>query len=310
VATHQPRIETSHPVPPELDVGTEIVLKVKVSCPQGCDLSGAQVKVMASDEVLTTSGLSASGETTYETEDFPLNAPAQVGTHTWTILFPRHDDQGVVHEESRDVISVATRPHATSMAVWGVPSPVVMNRPFTVKVGVKCSPACQLTGQLTHVCDEAGTRLGEGRLGDTPWPGTSALYVAEVQLVAPATEGIHVWSAIFAGIEAELAHDEASSTFSVLSASTPEHRVTVKVTDKETDTLLENVSVRLGVYSASTDRDGRASLDLPKGIYELDAWKVGYEIVSRTVDVGTDLIIHLEASPAPEMNPDDERVWM
>ena len=310
MATHQPRIETSQPVPPELDVGTEIVLKVKVSCPHGCDLSGAQVKVMAADEVLMTSGLSASGEAIYETEDFPLNAPAQVGAHAWTILFPKHDDQGVVHEESRDVISVATRPHATSMAVWGVPSPVVMNGPIAVKVGVKCSAACQLTGQLIHFCDEAGTRLGEGRLGDTPWPGTSALYVAEVQLVAPATEGIHVWSAIFAGIEAELAHDEASSAFSILSASTPEHRVTVKVTDKETDTSLENVSVQLGVYRASTDRDGRASLDLPKGVYELDAWKVGYEIAARTVDVGTDLVIHVEASAAPEMNPDDERVWM
>jgi hypothetical protein len=310
VATHQPRLETSQPVPPELDVGAEVVLKVKVSCPHGCDLSGAQVKVMAADEVLMTSGLAASGETIYETEDFPLNAPAQVGEHTWTLLFARHDDQGVVHEESRQLISVATRPHATSLAVWGVPSPVVMNRPFTVKVGVKCSAACQLTGRLARVCDEAGTRLGEGRLGDTPWPGTSALYVAEVQLVAPATEGIHVWSATFAGIESELAHEEASSTFSILSASTPEHRVTVKVTDKETDTSLENVSVRLGAYRASTDRLGLASLDLPKGVYELDAWKVGYEIVPRTVDVETDLIIHVEASAAPEMNPDDERVWM
>jgi hypothetical protein len=310
VATHQPRIETSQPVPPELDVGTEIVLTVKVSCAHGCDLSGAQVKVMAADEVLMTNGLSACGEAIYETEDFRLNVPAQVGQHTWTILFPRHDDQGIVHEESHHVISFATRPHATSMAVWGVPSPVVMNRPFTLKVGVKCSAACQLTGRLTGVCDEAGTRLGEGRLGNTPWPGTSALYVAEVELVAPATEGIHVWSATFAGIESELAHEEAASTFSILSANTPEHRVTVKVTDKETDTSLENVSVRLGVYRAWTDRHGLASLDLPKGVYELDAWKGGYEIVPRTVDVGTDLIIHIEASAAPEMNPDDERVWM
>ena len=107
-----------------------------------------------------------------------------------------------------------TPPHPTSIAVWDVPSPVVVNGSFTVKVRTKCSLACQLTGQLIVVRDEAGIQAGEGRLGDTPWPGTSVLYGAQVHLAAPAGEGMYTWAVTFAGTESEMPHEDASATFS------------------------------------------------------------------------------------------------
>jgi len=184
------------------------------------------------------------------------------------------------------------------------------NRTMLMSVGEISS------GQLIEVCDEAGTRIGESRLGETPWPGTSALYVAEVELAAPATEGIPAWSARLpprgggpgAAAESGLPHEEACATFSFRTARPPEHRVTVKVTDKETEAPLENVEVRLGGYRAATDAQGLASLELPGGVYELDAWKVGYETLPRTVEVGKDLMIQVEALLSPETDPDDERV--
>jgi hypothetical protein len=323
MATHHTNLETSRSVPQELEAGADIILKVKVSCPEGCDLRGLPVKVMAQgrgpqrgsrvgveDEVLITRELATHEKTINETEDFVFKAPGQVGEHAWTILFPRHEIDGASHEESCLVVSFTTRPHTTSMAVWDIPSPAVMNRLFKVKVGVKCSAACQLAGQLIEVCDEAGSRVGESRLGGTPWLGTSALYVAEVELAAPATEGMPSWSARFAAAESGLPHEHASATFSFRTAKPSEHRVTVKVTDKETEAPLENVAVRLGVYRASTDAQGLASLELPGGVYDLDAWKVGYETLPRTVEVGKDLMLHVEALFSPETDPDDERVWM
>jgi hypothetical protein len=230
------------------------------------------------------------------------------------------------------------------MAVWDVPSPVVINRSFKVKVGVTCAATCQLFGRLIEVCDEAGARIGESRLGETPWPGTAALYVAEVELAAPATEGMASWSARFLGNTSAalssklpqtspstkereaagrgggaprpsekdpgLPHAEASATFSFRTAKPPEHRVTVKVTAKGTEAPLENVEVRLGVYRASTDAQGLASLELPGGVYGLDAWKAGYETLPRTVEVGKDLMVHVEAVCVPEKDPDDAQVWM
>jgi hypothetical protein len=346
MTTHQTNVEMSRSVPQELEAGADIILKVKVSCPEGCDLRGIPVRVMEADEIIVTRELATHDETVNETDDFAGKAPAQVGQHAWTILFPRHEVDDAVHEESSLVVSFTTRPHTTSMAVWDVPSPVATNRLFKVKVGVKCSAMCQLAGQLIEVCDEAGIQIADGRLGETPWPGTSALYVGEVELTAPATEGISAWSARFppqrgcrdgvpnasrrdggfqglrptrwgprvggpgAAAEPGLPHEKASATFSFRTARPPEYQVSVRVIDKETGTPLENVDVRLGVYRASTAAQGLASLEVPGGVYNLEAWKVGYETPSTTVEVGKDLMIQIAAVFSPEQDPDDERVWM
>jgi hypothetical protein len=310
MATHQTTVELSQSVPPELEVGADINLKVKVSCPQGCDLRGSSVRVLAADEVMFTSALATYNERTNETEGFTLKGPEQMGEHTWTILFPRHEIEGAVHEESCLAVFFTTRPHTTSMAVWDVPSPVVMNRWFKVKVGVKCSAMCRLAGQLIDIGDEAGAQVGEARLGEAPWRGTSGLYVAEVELNAPTTEGIFAWSAGFAADGPGLPHERVSATFGFRTARPPEHRVTFKVTDKETKIPVENVEVRLGVYRASTDAQGLARLELPGGVYTLHAWKGGYQTPSRTVEVSKDLMIQIEALLSPEKDPDDERVWM
>ena len=115
-----------------------------------------------------------------------------------------------------------TRGKRVRIAVWDVPSPVVVNSSVTVHVGLKCSVACQLTGQLIEVRDEAGLRAGEGRLGETPWPGTNALFGAEVQLAAPAAEGMYTWAVTFAGTKSEMPHEDAFATFSFRTARPPD----------------------------------------------------------------------------------------
>jgi hypothetical protein len=297
-------------VPAEIAAGTDVILRVKVSCSEGCDLRGLPVRVMWAGKLIFTSELATHHGAINETENFAMKVPGEVGEHNWTILFPRHEIEGSVHEEGCLVVSFATTPHTTSMAVWDVPSPVVVNRVFQMKVGVKCSATCCLAGQLIEVRDGGGTQIGEGRLGETPWPGTSALYVADVELAAPATEGTLAWSAGFPATQPALPHDKVSATFSFRTARPPEHRVTVKVTDKETEAPLENVEVRLGAYRASTNAHGVAILEVPGGTYSLDAWKFGYETVPRSVEVNKDLTIQVEVVFSCEKDPDDDRIWM
>ena len=153
-------------------------------------------------------------------------------------------------------------------------------------------------------------KVGDGRLDDTPCPGTSALYGAEVNLAAPAREGMHSWSATFQGTESKIPHEDASATFSFRTARPPEHMVTVTVTDRDTEAPVENVHVRLGVYRASTDERGQASLEVPKDKYELSLWKVGFETHSKTVDVTKSVTIQVTGVFAPDKDPDDEQVWM
>ena len=201
-------------------------------------------------------------------------------------------------------------PHPTSIAVWSVPAPVVVNRPFTVSVGVKCSVGCQLTGQLIVVRDAAGIDIGKGRLGETPARGTSALYETVVNLVAPGEEGVYSWIATFADTESARLHQDTSATFSFRAARPPEHSVTVAVLEKNTAGPIENVQVRLGVYRASTDDRGRATLEVPRGKHDLNLRKVGYETVSKTVEVTENITIEVRAVCVPDTDPDDEQVWM
>ncbi len=310
MATHQTNVEMTRPIPSEVEAGADVILKVKVWCPEGCDLRGIPIKVKAADEVVLSSELATHDEMINETEEFAVRVPEHVGDHAWTIQFLRHESEGGVHEESHLVMSFTTRPHITSMAVWGVPTPVVVNSRFRVKVGVKCSATCPLAGQLVEVRDAAGILIGEGTLGETPWPGTSALYVADVELAAPATEGMASWSARFTAGKPGLPHEDASVMLSFRTAGPPEHRVTVRVADHETGAPLEDVEVRLGVYRALTDEHGLAGLEVPGGVYDLNAWKVGYETLPRTLEVSGNLMIQLEALLAAEKDSEDERVWM
>jgi hypothetical protein len=192
--------------------------------------------------------------------------------------------------------------HEASLAVWDVPSRAVMGRRFKVKVGAKCSAAeCQLAGREIEVCGETGATVAREKLGDTPWLGTGALYWAEVDLAAPAAEGVYSWTATFASEP----HRTVSSSFSFLTVKPPEHTVTIKVIDRDTDAPVANVAVRLGVYRASTDECGLARMETANGTYDLTMHKVDYETCPRSVEVTGDVNVQVEVwfAPKPAQDP-------
>lgn len=222
-------------------------------------------------------------------------------------------------------------PHPTSLAVWGVPSPVVVNRHFRVTVGVKCADACPLAGQRVVVHDETGAEVGNGRLGESPAPGTHALYAAEVTLTAPAREGVHSWTAAFAPesrpgtpaesgahasaysgppAAAESAHAVSQATFGFRAAAPPEHRVCVTVRDRDTGAPLQGVEVCVGAYRASTGESGRASVEVPGGRYDLYTRKAGYAAHTGSATVDRDVTLEVAAAPASDTDLDDDQLWM
>jgi hypothetical protein len=209
-----------------------------------------------------------------------------------------HHDAGLVP------VAVRTRPHDTSLAVWAIPSPVVTGQRFAIKVGAKSSTGCDLAGKRIAVCDEAGAVLASDVLGDTPWPGTNALYWCELALVAPAEAGMFSWSVTFDAADLALAHHGASSHFSIAIVRPPEHRLTVKVVEQDTATPIGNAHVRLGAYRAATGESGLAELMMPKGSYDLDVWKSGYEAPTTTVAIDADVTVEVAVAAVPEEHPD------
>src|SRR5437763_8984749 len=126
--THPTTVVLSVPLAAQVDAGTDIVLKVGVSCPVGCDLRGRVVNVIAPDgAVVAASGLADFADGANETAEIAFTAPPDVGEYSWTLVFPKDEAEGLVHDEGSLPITVRTLAHDTSLAVWGVPSPIVID---------------------------------------------------------------------------------------------------------------------------------------------------------------------------------------
>ena len=300
---HETNLELSQSVPPEVAVGTDIAVTVKVWCPSGCDLRGGSVTVKAAEETVATAELTECHDGRSETSGLTIKVPGELGEYAWSILVPRRKVRGVVHKRSAIPISFRTVPHATSLAVWGNPSPVVMGHPFTIKVGAKSSGACELQGAQVEIHDETGARIGVGTLGETPWVETGALYWTEVDLAAPMKEGIASWSVRFAPAAQKIPHDGSAAEFSFATVRPPEHSVTVKVVEKGTGVPIADAQVRVGAHRASTDDSGVATLMTSSGTHDVVAWKGGYQSPSMIVAVTEDVGVQIEATVIPKVDP-------
>jgi hypothetical protein len=233
-----------------------------------------------------------------------LTAPLQVGEHVWRVSCAPHEAGGVRHEECTLPVVVRTRPHQTSLAAWAIPSPVVTGQRFAIKAGAKSAMACDLNGRMIEVRDETGAMMAQGSLGPAPWPGTSALYWAELELQAPSQAGMFSWSVRFDAAELDIPHEDAAASFSIAIVSPPEHRLTVKVFERETAAPIADAQVRLGAYRAATDPSGLAEIMMPKGTYDVWVWKVGYEAPASSVTIDADAAVEVAVAVVPEENPD------
>jgi hypothetical protein len=302
---HQTSASLIKAAPAEVDAGTDMALKVRVSCPEKCGLQGSKVRIVDDEGVVVKeTELTGFDETGNETDELAVKAPVKLGPHTWTAVFPAQEKEGVLHEESSVPISFIVKPHTTSMAVWDSPLPVVLDSRFKLKVGVRCSAECKLAGKEVEIYDQAGGKVGTGMLGDVPWRDTAGLYWVEVEAEAPGTEGFFEWEVEFPKPDMELPHEGTAYTFASRTVRSPDHVLTLEVIDREKKTLLESAAVSLHssgtTYRSLTDECGVAKLSVPKGGYELDVLKLDYKVFETTVEVSGDAEIKVELMYWPE----------
>jgi len=302
---HPTIVALGHSPAAEVDAGTDILLTVKVSCPHGCDLRERIVHVIAPDgAIIGQSRLVEFAERVNETAEFSCNAPDEVGEYAWTVVFVKDHAEDLVHEQGTLLIVIKTLEHDTSLAVWGVPSPIVMNHPFRIRVGATCTSGCDLRGKEIEVYDDTCGAIARAALGGTPWEGTRALYWTEVELIAPAATGPTTWSVRFTPAELPLPHGGASARFGFETVRPPQHSVKVRVVERDVGTPIEDAQVRLGVYFAHSNADGLATVAVPEGTYNLDVLKAAYEISSRELKVAGDVAVEVAVAAIPPENPD------
>lgn len=296
---HDAAVAITHTIPPHAEPGADLTVAVSVSCPLGCDLHGQRVLLSTGEGDEVDSELVAGEDSVASTEPFNLHVPENVGEHVWQITFPRHEHEGSVHLETTCLVPVVVGQHKTSMAVWGVPTPVVAGSVFRVRVGVQCAGLCRLTGQFVEVRNEAGTQLGAARLGDAPLDSTPGLYWAEVELPAPTTTGVSQLVAAFAPQGSGAAHEPSRAGFSFRTDPAPEHTLAVKVVARDTRLPVDDVEVHCGLYAACTDAQGVVAIRVPTGTYTITTRKDGFRSRPETVDVQRDQTILVEAASVP-----------
>lgn len=218
-------------------------------------------------------------------------------------MCPPQECDATVDQQSAGLVACKAGSRSASVAVWDIPSPVVVGGCFTVKVGAKSSAECSLAGARIEVADETGVVIGSGTLGNEPWPGTSALVWTEVTLVAPAEERGCSWSVKCVADDPAL--DDVSGRFSFSTSLPPECLVEIVAVVKDSESAVRNAEVALGRHRGTTDDAGVVRLAVRKGSYDLVVWKVGYQIAERRVDVTQDVTITLEAVALPSEEPDD-----
>ena len=99
-------------------------------------------------------------------------------------------------------------------------------------------------------------------------------------------------------------HDAAATRFSVAVDGKPEHKLTVKVTERSTAAALGDVEIRLGPFHARTDAAGHAELRVCKGEYQLHLWRTAHIAPAQPIRIDGDASVALTMAHVPEEHPD------
>jgi len=305
VRTHGQRTCAVEVAPSEVDAGAELTVAARAACPDGCGLRGQSISIRNQDDTeLASAELTEFDGEAYVTSAFVVRAPLEVGEHIYWAVLAAEEKDGVLHEETSTAFSFAAKAHAVSVNVWGLPSAIAAGERFRLKVGIKCSAGCKLTGRQLSVFDDEGTQVGAGRLLDDIWPGTSALYFAEVEAQAPLTTGDHQWEVKAPGSDLSVPHAAGSFTFAVKVVRPPDHEVTVEAFDSAKQTPIKGAHVLLHPYRALTDERGVAKVKVAKGRYKVFVSGFNYIAYENIIDVTGDVTTRAELTVEPEGQED------
>jgi hypothetical protein len=185
-----------------------------------------------------------------------------------------------------------------------LPSAIAAGERFKFTVGIKCSAACNLAGRALHIFDHEGEQAAAANLRDDVWPGTDALYFAEVEAQVPLTTGDHRWHVETPAADLCVPHAAGSFNFTVKVVRAPDHEVTVEAFDSEKRNPIKGAHVLLHPYRAVTDERGVAKVKVAKGTYKLFVSGFQYIGYENTIDVDGDVTMRAELTTEPEGHED------
>ena len=202
-------------------------------------------------------------------------------------------------------------PHATRIVVWDTPSAVECGAAFKLKVGVKCAVECGAAARRVEIRDEQGNPIAAASVGDVPLAGTATLYFAELELRAPAIEGLHSWEARVAEVvevtTGRATHTAATASVRVRAVPQPECLLPVVAVDGRSRIPIPGAKVVIHPYRALTNADGVAEFRVPKGAYRL--FVSGRDRFPFRSDGEIDADVTIQAELDEDLGPSDAELW-
>lgn len=293
--------------PAEVDAEAEFTVKCRVTFPPGRDRSGLTVSIRDHDDAeLAIAELTQLDGDVYATDEILLKAPLTEGEHICRAVLIAQEEDSTSYDEISAEFSFVVKAHAVRLNVWGLPTAIAAGERFTLKAGIKCSAGCKLTGRELSIFDGEGIQIGTGNLLDEVWPGTSALYFAEVEAKAPLTVGNHKWEIRIPALGSGIPHAAGAHDFTVNVVDPPDCEITVEALDAAEQAPIGGARVVMHPYRALTGENGVAKVKVVKGTYNLLVSGSKYMATARTVEVTENITVKVELTLQP---PDDSNSY-
>ena len=292
--------------PQTIDSGAGMTLTAQVISDPVRDLRGQSFRILdhtgAEKDTLSITDFDGEINTSATIE---VEAPDEPGTYIWHII-PLIGPEGAepigtppIDEETPFTFTVSA--HATRLLVWDVPPAIESGRPFAMKIGVKCSSGCDMTGRPYEVVNQTGEPIATGALTGETWPGSDGLYYAELELMAPDTVDLCQWQVWVPSNSTHGHHQAATATFGVRTVAPAEFTVRIEAVDSESGEPLPNFSVVMHPYRTRTDENGVAEVKVAKGSYRVFVSGPGHYPMQREMEIVDHVAtqVPLKAEPTP-----------
>jgi len=317
---HATRLEVFPALPAGLALGARVTRRVRLVCSFGCNLKGEQVSILdAEGNELAALTLTAFRDAKNESDEWNFTAPDEPASTVLTLAFDGCEGEAADHAASEaEVIIASGAGNATSLAVWGLPEPLIAGEAFRFRVGAKSSSGHSLAGCTIAVRDDKDTVVATAVLGEQPWAGTEDLHWVEVEAPAPPSPMRCSWAVQLDDLTAlTVPHSGATVQFGFTAVPRPDSQLTVRVLNKEGGFGIAGAEIRIraetaagtvALFRGTTDEAGTAVVAAPSGRYRLVVWKPNYTIAPIEVVVGGDAEVALVADFTPKKKP--EKIWM
>ena len=293
------------------DAGGEFPLSARFTCHPACDLEGETVDLV--DEKGVVVGRALLGAFDEEAEANPVTvigrAPASTAEYAWSLNLGAYRDDDVEYGAVTTPVTIEVRAHETVILVWDVPSAIVAGKPFPITIGIKCSSGCSQVHREIAILNHEGEVLTTVKAADL-WPKSEALYYARTTLPAPSLPGqVLEWQAQCASTDLELEqaegalpHGAGQAMFKLRCVKQAEVRLRVEAWDAKAGIPLPGTRIVLHPYSAQTDENGVAEVEVVPGHYRLFASRPKYTTLGTPLEVTGDVSTRVELQLAPPPN--------